>query len=230
MRARTLPLAVAFCTILALTANAGNAVQPSLIMRLDSTAGLAADGGVVAAVTYRGRRAVQLKPLSGHENDDGSLLAVVSQSDFKDGTIEVDVAGAPRPGSAPNMKGFIGVAFRIREKGQRSELVYLRPSNGRADDQLTRNHSIQYVSDPGYTWQKLRAESPGVYESYVDLEPGVWTHMKIVVAGTKARVYVNGAAQPSLVINDLKQGDGSGQIALWAHRTTEAYFSNLTVR
>lgn len=229
MRSRNLPLALAVFFALALTAFAGDAVQPPLKIRLDSTAGLEANGGVVGAVAYRGRRAVQLKPLAGHENDDGSILAVITNSDFKDGTIEVDVAGAPRPGSAPNMKGFIGLAFRVRDKGQSAELVYLRPSNGRAEDQLTRNHSIQYVSDPDYTWQKLRQESPGVYESYVDLEPGVWTHMKIVVAGTKARVYINGGTQPSLVVNDLKQGDGRGQIALWAHQTTEAYFSNLTV-
>jgi hypothetical protein len=230
MPLKRFPLIFAFCVTLALTANAADATQTPLKLRLDSTMGLQADGGAVVVVTYRGKRAVQVKPLPGHENDDGSILAVITNSDFKDGTIEVDVAGAPRPGSAPNMKGFIGLAFRVRDKGQSAELVYLRPSNGRDNDQLTRNHSIQYVSDPGYTWQKLRQESPGAYEAYVDLEPGVWTHIKIVVAGTKARVYINGGGQPSLVVNDLKQGDGRGQIALWAHRTTEAYFSNLTIR
>src|SRR4051794_9457063 len=215
MPLKRFPLIFAFCVTLALTANAADATQTPLKLRLDSTMGLQADGGAVVVVTYRGKRAVQVKPLPGHENDDGSILAVITNSDFKDGTIEVDVAGAPRPGSAPNMKGFIGLAFRVRDKGQSAELVYLRPSNGRDNDQLTRNHSIQYVSDPGYTWQKLRQESPGAYEAYVDLEPGVWTHIKIVVAGTKARVYINRGGQPSLVVNDLKQGDGGGQIALW---------------
>lgn len=69
-----------------------------------------------------------------------------------------------------------------------------------------------------------------MYESYVDLEPGVWTRMKIVVSGTKAQLYVNGAEQPALVVNDLKLGESHGQIGLWAHNTTEAYFSRLVVK
>ena len=38
----------------------------------------------------------------------------------------------------------------------------------------------------------------------MDLEPGVWTKYKIEVEGRKARLYVNGAAQPCLIVNDLK--------------------------
>ena len=105
-----------------------------------------------------------------------------------------------------------------------------QPSNGRAPEQLTRNHSAQYVSDPDFGWQRLRTETPGKYESYVDLEPGVWTRIRIEVAGTKARLYVNGASQPCLIVNDLKRGESRGQIALWAHETTEAYFANLTIQ
>jgi hypothetical protein len=53
--------------------------------------------------------------------------------------------------------------------------------------------------------------------------------MKIVVAGTTARLYVHGASQPCLVINDLRHGDGPGRIALWAHVETDAYFGPITV-
>jgi hypothetical protein len=53
--------------------------------------------------------------------------------------------------------------------------------------------------------------------------------MKIVVSGTTARLYVNGAAQPCLVVNDLKHGDGAGRIALWAHVETDAHFGAITV-
>jgi hypothetical protein len=66
--------------------------------------------------------------------------------------------------------------------------------------------------------------------SYVDLEAGVWTRMKIVVSGTKASLYVNNASQRCLIVNDLKLGETHGQIALWAHSGTDGYFSNLTVR
>jgi hypothetical protein len=68
-----------------------------------------------------------------------------------------------------------------------------------------------------------------VYESYVDLETGVWTHVKIEVTGIRARLYVNGALQPTLVVNDLKRGVTSGAIGLWVGPGTEAYFRNLQV-
>ena len=181
-------------------------------------------------VTYRGRPAVQLLPPKGQENSDESMLAIVPGPDFKNGTIEVELAGAPRAGVPPNMRGFIGIAFRVQANADHFECFYLRPANGRADDQLQRNHSLQYVSEPDFGWQRLRQENPGVYESYSDLETGAWTKVKIVVAGAKAQLYVNGADQPSLIVNDLKLGDSHGQIALWSHTTTEGYFSNLSVK
>jgi hypothetical protein len=68
-----------------------------------------------------------------------------------------------------------------------------------------------------------------VYESYVDLVPGAWTSMKIEVAGTTARLFVNGASQPCLIVHDLKHGDRPGRIALSAHVETDAYFGPVTV-
>ena len=78
-------------------------------------------------------------------------------------------------------------------------------------------------------WQKLRSESPGKYESYADLVPGQWTQMKIQVAGSRARLYVNGAEQPVLIVNDLKQPSVNGSIALWLGPGTIAHFSELKV-
>jgi hypothetical protein len=196
---------------------------------LDSTA-LEVINGKAEMIVYKGRQAVHLMPLPGHETGDGSVLAILKASDFKDGVIEVEVAGAPRPGSDPGSRGFIGVSFRVQAHGAAHELIYLRPSNGRAPQQLNRNHSTQYVSEPDYGWERLRKETPGVYESYVDLEPGVWTKMKIAVSSTTARLYVNGVTEPTLIVNDLKRGESRGQIALWAHESTEAYFADLNVQ
>jgi hypothetical protein len=176
---------------------------------------------------YQGRQAVKLVPSSPDSKDD--MLAIVRDSDFQSGTLEVDVAGTPRPGSPADDRGFIGLAFRVQPDSAHYEMFYLRPTNGRANDQLRRNHTTQYVSEPEYPWHRLRSENPGVYESYVDVEAGAWTHLKIVVAGKQARLYVNGGPEPCLIVNELKQGEGQGRIALWAHVTTEAYFSNLSV-
>jgi hypothetical protein len=102
-----------------------------------------------------------------------------------DGTIELDLAGAPRADAFEGARGFVGVAFRRQKDPLRYECLYLRPANGRAEDQLRRNHSTQYVSHPDFPWHRLRRESPGLYESYVDLVPGEWTRVKIVVSGTE---------------------------------------------
>jgi hypothetical protein len=68
-----------------------------------------------------------------------------------------------------------------------------------------------------------------MYESYVDLEPGGWTKLRVEVSGTRARLFVNGATQPCLIVNDLKRGEGHGKIAQWIRVSTDAYFSNLKV-
>lgn len=198
-------------------------------IRLDSLNGLEIVDGNGGIVTYNGRRALHLSPPPDRKTSDESVLAIVTATDFKDGTIEAQVAGAPRVGAPADSRGFIGILFRTQEHGARGENFYLRPTNGRAEDQLRRNHSAQYESEPDFPWSRLRKESPGVYESYVDLESGAWTRMKIVVSGTRAQLYVNGADQPCLIVNDLKLGDTHGPIALWAHATTDAYFSNLRV-
>lgn len=201
--------------------------------KLDSLTGLEIINIKAEVAEYRGRRAVRLlkQDAPGSETNPASeSLAILNGTDFKDGVIEADVAGAPAVGAPPDARGFIGIAFRVAEHGAKFECFYLRPTNGRADDQLRRNHSLQYVSYPDYPWQLLRKENPGMYESYTDMEPGVWTRIRIEVAGSKAKLYVNGAAQPGLIVNDLKLGESRGQIALWTTVETDGYFSNLTVK
>lgn len=123
----------------------------------------------------------------------------------------------------------MGLAFRVGHDVSRYECVYIRPTNGRSDDQLRRNHSTQYSSNSEYEWLRLRTESPGKYESYVDLVPGQWTRLKVEVRGLTMRLYVNGAAQPALIVNDLKMGDTQGGVALWIGVGTRAYFADLKI-
>jgi hypothetical protein len=180
----------------------------------------------IAQVTFKGRSAIQL--IATPDAANASSYAVIKDASFKDGTIEVDLAGQPAAGAAAGARGFIGIAFRIQGDG-RYEYIYLRPTNGRADDQVRRNHSTQYSSHPDFDFARSRKEAPEKYESYVDLEPGVWTKYRIEVDGTRARLYVHGAAQPCLIVNDLKLEPKAGGIALWVGPGTEGYFSNLKV-
>ncbi len=157
-------------------------------------------------------------------------LAIVKNVIFKNGTIEVELAGRPSDAAGGSARGFIGVAFHLQKADPIAyDCFYLRPTNGRADDQLRRNHACQYIAHPEHTWNQLRENSPGVYESYVDLEVGQWIKVKIEVDGQKARLFVNGADQPCLIVNDLKRAQKAGPIALWLEQSTDAYYRNLVV-
>ncbi len=215
------------------------AVSPSSTAQsvpLDSIQGLQAHDVEIKTLIYKGHRAVQVMPSpdadsawAAHPAGTGGGIVVLPKIMFHDGTIELDVAGKPRAGAPGDARGFVGVAFHLNSDASRYECVYIRPTNGRADDQLRRNHSTQYSSYPDYEWLRLRNESPGKYESYVDLVPGEWTRIRVEVSGLKMRLYVNGASQPTLVVNDLKMGDTQGGVALWIGVGTEAYFANLRV-
>jgi hypothetical protein len=125
----------------------------------------------------------------------------------------------------------VGIAFRLQPDLKTYDAFYLRPTNGRAEDQVRRNHSAQYIAHPDWPWFRLRKEAPEKYESYVDLVPGAWTRVRIEVRGDKARLYVHGSEQPTLVVNDLKSGaSAQGAIALWVGPGTVAHFRNLTVK
>jgi hypothetical protein len=154
--------------------------------------------------------------------------AIVKGATFHNGEIEVELAGQPAGGAFAAARGFIGIAFRIKDS--QFEHIFLCPTKGRADDQVRRNHSVQYDAYPNFRFAVSRAQAPEKYESYVDLEPGVWTRYRIMVEGDKARLYVHGARQPCLIVNDLKLGDSSGGVALWIGPGTEGYFSSLQIR
>lgn len=175
---------------------------------------------------YHGRRALKLteKPAGS-----GQLLAILRAAPFHNGTIDVEVAGALAKTATPSDRGFIGIAFRMQPDEMHYECIYIRPTNGRSRDQLRRNHSTEYESLPDWPWYRLRSESPGVYESYADMGEGDWIHIRIVVHGTKAALYLGPAAQPCLLINDLKLGDKRGAIALWGGAGTVGYFANLSI-
>jgi hypothetical protein len=158
-------------------------------------------------------------------------LAVVEGLEIANGVIEVEIAGEPAPGASGGARGFVGIAFRLQNDMQTYDAFYVRPTNGRAEDQERRNHSVQYIAHPDWPWFRLRRETPSKYESYVDLVPGVWTRIRIEVRGDRARLYVHGQEQATLIVNDVKSGaSAKGSVALWIGPGTVAHFRNLTVQ
>jgi hypothetical protein len=182
----------------------------------------------ITAAEYQGKKAVRIVEDGPVPN--GEAYAIVTGPEFRNGTIEVQMAGRPasEAAAATGARGFIGVAFRLANS--KFEYIYLRPTNGRADDQVRRNHSTQYSQHPDFDFARLRKEAPEKYESYVDLEAGGWTQVRIVVQGTTAKLFVHGAQQPCLIVNDLKLGDSAGAVALWIGPGTEGHFTGLAIR
>ena len=158
-------------------------------------------------------------------------LAVIEGLEFANGVIEAEVAGEPGPGAGGGARGFVGIAFRLQNDMRTYDAFYLRPTNGRAEDQERRNHAAQYISHPEWTWFRLRRETPSKYESYVDLVPGQWTPIRIEVRDNRARLFVHGQEHPTLIVNDVKTGaSAKGAVALWIGPGTIAHFRNVTVR
>ncbi len=185
---------------------------------------------IPTTVTFAGHRGLRLELTPDAETPDCANFALIDGLEFRNGTIEVELAGRPLPDAPPGARGFVGIAFRIADDLSKFECVYLRPTNGRADVQLRRNRSVQYFSFPDYKFDRLRAEAPGEYETYVDLVPGAWTKMRIEVSEEQARLFVHDAEQPTLIVNDLKHGPGlTGGIGLYIDSGTEGFFRDLRV-
>lgn len=187
---------------------------------------LVADGAAISSTTFDGRPAVRLLETDATRQGGLALLRDVTVTD---GVIDLEVAGRRGPYAVPDDRGFIGVAFRVRPAAAEYEYVYVRPDNGRTDDQVRRNHATQYAAHPAFTFARLRKESPERYESYVDLAPGTWTRLRVEIAGTTMRLFVHGAPQPALVVTDLKLGTTGGGVALWIGPGTEGFFSNVRI-
>ncbi len=198
------------------------------VIPLDSIKGMRLVNVIAEPTTYKGKMALKVvePPTNKVDREDKMIVLPL---EFEKATIELDLAGAVAKDAMAGARGFVGVAFRVAADLKKFECIYLRPTNPRSDDQVRRNHSAQYISFPDYPWQRLRKEEPEKYESYVDLIPGEWTKVKIVVAGTKATLFVHGNEQPTLIINDLKKGESKGALALWIGPGTEAHFANLKV-
>jgi hypothetical protein len=197
---------------------------------LESPDGLALRNLTATPAVLQGKKGLRLTQ-SGDTRQPPFLeeLAILPDLVFSNGVIEVELAGVPQPGATEGARGFVGIAFRV-QKEDAFDAFYLRPTNGRADDQERRNHAVQYISHPEWPWQRLRKETPGKYESYVDLVTGEWTKIKIDVRGDTARLYVHDAEQPTLIVNDVKSGaSAAGRVALWVGSETVAHFRNLTV-
>jgi len=192
---------LAFCPVLCL----GQALAPDLKA--------APEGRGWSGGTHAAKAALKDSETAVEFNGPGQNVVWLDGFDFNDGTIEFDAKGK----SAPPQGSFVGVAFRVVD-AKTHDAVYFRPFNFRAADPDKKSHAVQYVSGPGWPWQKLRKEKPGQFEKPIEPAPDgdAWFHARIVVEKREVRVFVNGAEAPSLVVRELSERTG-GSVGLWCN-------------
>lgn len=124
-------------TVLVVAMAFGVSLRDGDVYPLESLESLDAVNVELRAETYLGRKSVHMVET---QQAGGESIALLADTEFENGTITVELAGRPRKDAAPNMRGFIGIAFRVQheEDDWRYECFYLRPTNGRADQ--TQSH------------------------------------------------------------------------------------------
>jgi len=144
-------------------------------------------------------------------------------SEFTNGSIELDLKGENKPG-----KSFVGVAFR-GVNDSTYDAVYFRPFNF-ANPQRS-SHSIQYISHPKYPWYKLRKQFPGKYEGKVTSvpNPDQWFHARIEIEKYVVKVFVNHDTVPSLEVEMLNPQQ-KGWIGFWVGYNSDGMFKHLKIR
>jgi hypothetical protein len=153
----------------------------------------------------------------------GEGLAIYQDLEFENGTIEFDVKGKD-----VLQQSFVGVAFHIQNDSTYNA-VYFRPFNFKKPERTS--HSVQYVSHPKFTWQKLRSEFPEQYEKTVIPvpNPDEFFHARIEVKWPVVKVFVENSEIPSLEVKMLSSFK-KGKIGLWVGNGSDGSFKNLKIR
>ena len=157
------------------------------------------------------------------KNGDG--LGILEDIEFDNGIIEVELLGENNPG-----KSFIGIAFNI-QNDKTYEAIYFRPFNFVAEEQKRKNHMVQYIFHPEYTWKKLRDERTGEFENEIKNPPipDNWFKVIININDEKVEVHVDEISEPVLTIDRLTSAK-SKKIGIWTGNNSSGRFRNLILR
>jgi hypothetical protein len=151
-------------------------------------------------------------------------VAWLENYQFSNGVLEFDVRGKDEL-----QRSFVGVIFHGVDE-QTYDAIYFRPFNFKSTDALRRQHAVQYIAHPEFTWQKLRSEHPEQYEKPVQPvpDPNGWFHVRVVIAHPSVSVFVNDASEPSLVVKQLSNRK-TGWVGFYVSNDSAGDFANLKI-
>ncbi|MEE9443038.1 MAG: hypothetical protein V3V99_10280 [candidate division Zixibacteria bacterium] len=142
-------------------------------------------------------------------------IAVLGDVEFEDGIIEFDIAAI-----TDREKSYPGIIFRIQ--GQNYERFYVRPHRSALySDVLQYTPTINGVAG----WQLYSGD--GCTEK-ATIPVGQWIHMKMVIKGTQAQLFIDDNEKPALSISELKLGPRRGSIGVFGPAVGVSYFSNFS--
>ena len=154
----------------------------------------------------------------------GEGIAWLTGIEFSNGTIEFDVRGEDI-----KQHSFVGIAFHGKNDST-YDAIYLRPFQFKAQDTVSKNKQIQYISLPEFTWRKLREQSPGKYEHSIEPapEPSAWVKVRIVIKGSTISTYINSSKEPSMVVQKVTSLN-TGSIGFYVADTSGGDFANIKI-
>lgn len=202
----------------------------------DLPTGAEAHGVTARPAEIGGRRAVRVelpdevslhgRPAIDYIDQPTFLILPVS---FATGTIRVDVWSRLNGKGMPDSRAFAGLAYRINDRRDAFESVYLRPLNGaKTNPPPPRDRrAIQYFAYPDWPFSRLRETYPdGSYEAGLDIGPGEWITLEVTVTDDAVAATVNGDVTLTVA---PKAKPSAGAVGLFVDIGTEAFFSNLAI-
>jgi hypothetical protein len=156
---------------------------------LDFQTGWEVKGEGAAVESYLGKSALRLGTGNAYRRD----------VRLEDGTIELDFA-------TTGGRSFFYVQFRMESDGEFEE-VYLRPHKTGLGDALQYNPVYRGESN----WQLYHGEGG---TAAVDIPRDQWVHLKIVLRGERAAIFVGEVKEPQLLVRRLARPSASGYVAL----------------
>jgi hypothetical protein len=157
----------------------------------------------VTSLRYLGRDALRIN----------RGVALLRGAAMDNGTLELDVA-------ASDTTNFLGIVFRAASPTF-SNVVFLRPGASGTEEAMQYGPAFNSV---GVAWQVYHGDGAN---AVVDVPRNRWMHLKVELNGPVARVYVDTAATPTLVVPRVVTSGGAG-LGVWAGAFGRgAYFSNI---
>ncbi len=162
-------------------------------------------GGEASVGEFLGRDALFL----------ANTQAWFADTNFSDGVVEFDIA-------FQDAFGFTGLMFRAADRN-RLEYFYLRTAKSGEYD------ALQYapVENRNTAWQLFWDGNALQQASFVH---DGWNHVRLVVIGDRADLFINGSTTPTLHIPDLMTDIRAGGIGFVANFDPSIRISNVSVR